>query len=174
MKIIKQFYFFLFLLPVIVNGQNGIGTIAPDASSILDLSSTSKGLLIPRMTTEQRDLIPNPGNGLVIFNVNTNVFELNSGTAILKNWMVISEISMINSGYDSVNAIGEVATDSTQEIVVPEMIVTPFEGSYAVSFESQFNNSKVDLTTVVTSGGISTAQGVVDLQNIYDQLSSKK
>lgn len=173
MKIIKQLYLLLFLLPGIVNGQNGLGTITPDVSSILDLSSTSKGLLIPRMTTDQRDSIPNPANGLVIFNTNTNVFELNSGTAILKNWIVISEISTINSGYDSVNAIGEVATDSTQEVIVPEMIVSPTEGSYAVSFESQFNNSKVDLTTVVSSGGISTAQGASDLQNIYDQLSSK-
>jgi hypothetical protein len=173
MKIIRQFYFFLFLLPGIVKAQNGLGTTAPDASSILDLSSTSKGLLIPRMTTEQRDLIVNPANGLVIFNTNTNVFELNSGTPVSKNWTIISEISKINTGYDSINATGEVSTDSTQEVVVPEMIVTPSEGSYAVSFESQFNNSKVDLTTVVSSGGIGTAQGVADLQNIYDQLSSK-
>jgi hypothetical protein len=171
MKNIKQYYLFLFFLSGIVNAQNGLGTPTPDASSILDLSSTSKGLLLPRMTSEQRDSIQNPANGLVIFNTSTNLFELNSGTPVSKNWITISEISMINSGYDSINAIGEVTTDSTQQVLAPEMTVTPSEGSYAVSFESQYNNSKVDVTTVVTTGGVSSAQGVADLQSIYDQLN---
>lgn len=39
----------------------------PDASSILDVKSTGKGLLIPRMTKAQRDAIANPANGLLIF-----------------------------------------------------------------------------------------------------------
>ncbi len=173
MKNKKQFFLFLFILSGIVNAQNGLGTTAPDASSILDLSSTSKGLLLPRMTTEQRDSIQNPANGLVIFNKSLNLFELNSGTPALKNWKTISEISMINSGYNSISAIGEVTTDATQDVVASEMIVTPAEGSYAVSFESQYNNSKVDVIKVVTTGGITTAQGVADLQSLYDQLMSK-
>jgi hypothetical protein len=42
-----------------------------------------------------------------------------------------------------------------------------------VAFESQYYNSKVDVTTFTTTGGISTAQGVADLQSVYDQLMSK-
>ncbi|RYU95512.1 hypothetical protein [Emticicia agri] len=45
----------------------GIGTTKPDRSALLDLSSTSKGLLIPRMTLEQRGKIMNPANGLMIY-----------------------------------------------------------------------------------------------------------
>src|SRR6218665_85912 len=45
----------------------GIGTTKPDRSAILDLSSTTKGLLIPRMTLAQRGKITNPANGLMIY-----------------------------------------------------------------------------------------------------------
>jgi uncharacterized protein (TIGR02145 family) len=41
---------------------------APDSSAILDVSSTQKGFLPPRMTMAQRDSILNPANGLVVFN----------------------------------------------------------------------------------------------------------
>lgn len=45
----------------------GIGTTKPDRSAILDLSSTTKGLLIPRMTLAQRGKITNPAGGLMIY-----------------------------------------------------------------------------------------------------------
>lgn len=45
----------------------GIGTTKPDRSAILDLSSNTKGLLIPRMTLAQRGKIMNPANGLMIY-----------------------------------------------------------------------------------------------------------
>ncbi|MBI5220072.1 MAG: hypothetical protein HY958_14185 [Bacteroidia bacterium] len=53
-----------------------------DNSAILDISSTDKGLLIPRMTTAQRDAI-NGGSiaaGSVIFNTTTNCFNLYDGS----------------------------------------------------------------------------------------------
>lgn len=45
----------------------GIGTTVPDRSAILDLSSSDKGLLIPRMTSKQREAITNPAQGLILF-----------------------------------------------------------------------------------------------------------
>jgi hypothetical protein len=47
----------------------------PDVSAILDISNTSQGLLIPRMTTAQRDNITFPSISLLIFNTTTNCFE---------------------------------------------------------------------------------------------------
>ena len=55
-----------------VSGQVGIGTSSPDASALLDISSASKGFLIPRMTTAQRDAIASPVEGLLIYNTDTN------------------------------------------------------------------------------------------------------
>ncbi len=47
--------------------QVGFGTTSPDASSALDITSTTKGLLIPRMTNAQRQAISNPAAGLQVF-----------------------------------------------------------------------------------------------------------
>lgn len=49
----------------------GIGTLNPDASAQVELSAEDKGVLIPRMTTVQREMIPNPTNGLLVFDVTT-------------------------------------------------------------------------------------------------------
>ena len=53
----------------------GIGTISPDASAQLEINSTTKGLLPPRMTTAQRDAISNPAIGLMIYNTDTKCTE---------------------------------------------------------------------------------------------------
>jgi len=53
-------------LSSIALSQVGIGTTSPDSSAILDLVSTERGLLIPRMSIGQRDLISNPAAGLMI------------------------------------------------------------------------------------------------------------
>ena len=54
------------------NGQVGIGTNNPDSSSVLDLHSTNKGLLIPRVTTDQRNLIRLPAQGLLVFDTDSS------------------------------------------------------------------------------------------------------
>lgn len=47
--------------------QVGINTTSPSVSSALDITSTTKGLLTPRMTTAQKNAIASPANGLVIY-----------------------------------------------------------------------------------------------------------
>ena len=57
-----------------IQAQVGIGTETPNASSLLDLSSTSKGLLVPRMTEAQRKAISNPPVGLLVYQTNGKAF----------------------------------------------------------------------------------------------------
>ena len=54
---------------------NGSGA-QPDGSAMLDITSTHKGLLIPRMTSTQRDAISNPAEGLQIINTTTKCIEI--------------------------------------------------------------------------------------------------
>ena len=49
----------------------GIGTAYPASSAVLDLVSLDKGLLIPRMTTTEQDLIASPETGLLIYNLDS-------------------------------------------------------------------------------------------------------
>ena len=61
-------------------GKTGIGTNAPNASSILDLTSTTLGLLMPRMTETERDAIGTPATGLMVYNTDTNAFNYYNGS----------------------------------------------------------------------------------------------
>src|SRR6187401_2235383 len=54
--------------------QVGIGTKNPDTTSVLDLSSTTKGALFPRMTTAQRTDITAPAIGLTVFDLDSKTY----------------------------------------------------------------------------------------------------
>ncbi len=64
-----------------LEAQVGVNTDGsnPDQSAILDAKSTTKGFLPPRMTFEQRNAIPNPTEGLMVFCTNCNA----DGTGLL-------------------------------------------------------------------------------------------
>lgn len=63
------------------NGSVGIGTTTPHSSAVLDVQSTDKGMLIPRMTTAQRNLIASPATGLMVFDNTTGSFWFYNGSA---------------------------------------------------------------------------------------------
>ena len=76
---IKQFISFVLLLSTFSFAQVGIGTTTPNASAILDITSTSKGLLPPRMNTIQRNAITSPAEGLVVYNTDLACWETFNG-----------------------------------------------------------------------------------------------
>ena len=79
------FIFVILLFAHKVTAQNiGIGTSTPDSSAILDISSTDKGYLLPRMTFAQRNAIPNPATGLMVWCTDCNEMQVFNGT-IWKN-----------------------------------------------------------------------------------------
>src|SRR5215203_1167858 len=71
----------ILLLAVIANlflinsyGQVGIGTTVVNNSSMLDITSTTKGLLPPRMSTTNRNAISNPADGLLVYDITTDSY----------------------------------------------------------------------------------------------------
>jgi len=65
----KQFFTFLaiVLLTATTTAQIGINNENPDASAALDITSTTGGILIPRLAQTQRDAIIAPAEGLMIY-----------------------------------------------------------------------------------------------------------
>jgi hypothetical protein len=61
------------LFTVTTYAQVGIGTATPDVSTVLDVQSTTKGFLLPRMTETERDNIASPATGLVIWCTNCSL-----------------------------------------------------------------------------------------------------
>ena len=75
----------MILFTALSYAQVGINTNTPDDSSALEIKSTSGGLLIPRMTVDQRDTISSPSEGLMIYQLNGTVgFYFYDGTAWTK------------------------------------------------------------------------------------------
>ncbi len=86
----KQSILIMVLLTILnlnlnLNAQVAVNTSgnAADASAILDVSSTDKGILIPRMTLAKRDLIDSPVPGLMIYQTNNTLVLFYNGTAWL-------------------------------------------------------------------------------------------
>ena len=67
-KILHSLAFSMIVMGAIAQKDNvGIGTTKPDQSAVLDISSSNKGLLTPRMSLQQRNGIQNPATGLIVY-----------------------------------------------------------------------------------------------------------
>ncbi|MEN8225522.1 MAG: hypothetical protein ABFS05_09205 [Bacteroidota bacterium] len=103
MKPIKIFMSIgLFLMVISGYAQVAISDNAaadPDPASVLDLQSSSKGFLTPRMTEAQRNAIPAPPKGLMIYQTDeTEGFYYNTGTAASPQWSKFTDSNTI-AGY---------------------------------------------------------------------------
>lgn len=76
-----------FLLTSALSAQIGIGTTNPDPSSVLDIESTTQGVLTPRMTTAQRTAIASPAEGLLVFDTDETTFYYYDGAS----WLALGE-----------------------------------------------------------------------------------
>lgn len=60
-----------------------------DESAILDIQSTTKGFLPPRMSEADRDAIANPATGLIVYNTDEDCIQVNNGTPGTPNWVCL-------------------------------------------------------------------------------------
>jgi hypothetical protein len=72
----------LFLTSAIAQNNVGVGTTTPNASAALDVQSTTQGMLVPRMTEAQRNLIATPATGLMVYQTDVTAgFYFYNGSA---------------------------------------------------------------------------------------------
>ncbi len=103
---------FFFFLTFIASAQIGIGTVTPNASSILEISSTTQGMLAPRMTTAQRIAISAPADGLLVYDTDLKSFYYYSATA----WIAIN-----NSASGRLNFKRIKSTDNLAVVLATEL-----------------------------------------------------
>jgi len=82
-------YVVFLCLSVEAIAQVGIGTTSPDSSAVLDLSSPSKGLMLPRVSDTSS--VDNPNAGLIVYNLNENAPYYFNGS----NWQSMNAMSMM-------------------------------------------------------------------------------
>ena len=90
------------ILPALhLSAQTVIGADAPDPSAMLDVQSTSKGFLPPRMTTAERNAISNPATGLLVFNTTLNCIEMNVGGPAQPAWACLRVANTVTAASSS-------------------------------------------------------------------------
>jgi len=144
------------------SAQVGVGTTTPHASAVLDVTSTTQGLLPPRMTQAQRDAIASPASGLLIWCTNcgsagefqgyngTTWTNLTGGTASGATISTITCGSATNSG---------TLTSGTAASGVSSAI--PYTGGNAGTHSGQTvtSTSVTGLTATLSAGTFASGSG---------------
>ena len=152
MKQFYQLFFFAALLlvtPSAFSQRVGIGTNAPNPAAKLDISDTTMGLLVPRLTTAQRNNINTPPAGLWIYNKSQNLFNYYNGTV----WVALdtSFAAGIASG-GAWNLTGNSGTNSSAHFIGTadnHPLVIKVNNAFAGYIDSTGGNSN-------TTWGVST------------------
>jgi hypothetical protein len=117
----------------------------PDTSAMLDVSSTIKGLLVPRMTTAQMNAIPLPAKGLLLYNTSTNLFMVNTGTSLAANWVALA------AGSGGISSLGGL-TGSTQTFATANSGSDFSIGSSGTTHTFNLPDASASARGVVTTG----------------------
>jgi hypothetical protein len=154
-----------------VNAQVGINSDGtnPDASAMLDVKSTTKGILIPRMTTTQRTAISNPTTGLIIYNNTTNTFDYYNGVS----WVIVGTDNLGNhTATANVQTNGNyVSSDGTSNGIF-------IDGNNNIGINTATPNAKFDANGTIIAGAAGTlhtatlngAEGIVMPSGTSDYL----
>lgn len=133
----------------LLNGNLMLGSTPISASAILQADSTTKGFLMPRMTTTQRDAIASPATGLQLYNTTTNKVSVYNGT------------SWVEGGDNIYTANGTLTSDRTVSLGGNKLSIgVPTTGFVNGSFELGVNNTS-PYTQVVYNSNNGGAGAVV-------------
>jgi len=121
------------------SAQVGIGTSNPDASSVLEIQSTSKGLLIPKLSKTQRDAINSPAVGLLLYQIDNNpgfYYYTASNT-----WIRIGEETIITANTASITTNQGAITTNTSSITTNQGAITTNTSSITANINDIATNT---------------------------------
>ncbi|WP_243416236.1 hypothetical protein [Flavobacterium sp. HTF] len=144
----KLLLLFFVLFTFITNAQIGIGTVTPNASSILDITSTTQGMLPPRMTTAQRIAIASPAEGLMVYDLTLkSVFYYATGNG----WLPLVNGSSSRLNYKLIKSTDVLATVLATEktagggtkYLMDANTLYEINGTIALDLPIEINNSYI-------------------------------
>lgn len=164
-----------------LNSRVGIGTATPVVSSILDLTSTTKGFLMPRMSTVARDAIATPATSLFIFNTDDNAFNFYDGVA----WSpIVGAVTIPKQSVDlattpadgNLTLSGEQTIDSvltsTSRVLVKEQTLPEENGVYNTAAGAWTRATDYDADAEVVAGTFfAVIAGTVNQNTIWMQVT---
>lgn len=188
-KIIAACLFAFFIATGNILGQVGIGTVTPDASSVFDVTSTSKGMLTPRMTTAQRTSISSPADGLLVYDTDLKSFYHYNSVSI--SWVKISSQADGRLKYKLIKSTDVLATVLAAELtagsgtkyLLDSTTLYEINGTISLNLPIELNNAYLtggdssedklikatgDLFTGITGGTIRILTLVASSGNVFN------
>lgn len=135
---------FLFF-SITLQAQVGIGNTNPAPSSALDITSTTQGLLTPRMTTTQRLAIATPANSLLVYDTTLKSFyyyDLSTTT-----WVKINASTNQRNNYKLVKSVTDLAPELTagggSKYLLTSNIYYEINGTITLGFPIDLNDAYI-------------------------------
>ncbi|WP_432412059.1 hypothetical protein [Rasiella sp. SM2506] len=121
--------------------QVGIGTTTPDATSVLDISSGTKGFLAPRMTTAQRTAITTPANSLLVYDTDLKSFYYYDTPST--TWRQLSGAAAKRDNYVLVKSITDFPAPSGGKITLDENTLYEINGLITLTAPIELNDAQL-------------------------------
>lgn len=171
--------------------QIGIGTSSANSASVLDVTSTSKGMVYPRMTNTQMLAITSPANGLMVFNTDAGALYCYNGTSWMSKESKVSKfvntaspvqldnirvqmpISTAANSVQIATVSGTISMSGTQEIIY---VTSPTATGGSFATYSSYVRQSTSLTTTFINfwPGLDLGyHGSTQLLNIQDETNNK-
>jgi uncharacterized protein (TIGR02145 family) len=158
MKII--FLASLLFFSIVTFSQVGIGTTTPDGSAKLDVSSTTKGFLPPRLTTTERNQINAPAIGLMIYNTTIGAIQFYTGTSWITANSALSDTSLLNL----TTRFSQVNTNVNNKLNITDT------SDMLLNYKTGLNNK---LNHIDTSTMLSSYLRKADTASLSDRINAK-
>lgn len=143
-KVLQACLLFFMIITTNLFAQVGIGTTTPNASSILDLTSSTQGLLTPRMTTAQRIAIVSPTDGLMVYDTDLKSFYHYNST--LTSWGVLNSGFNGRSKFKRIKSVGDLVAEKTaggEKYLLDSGTLYEINGTIIVDLPIELNNAYV-------------------------------
>lgn len=142
--ILLSFLFFSFT----AISQVGIGTQTPDASAAVDIKDTARGILIPRVTLNQRTAIGTPAEGLMVYQTNGD-----------KGFWYFDGVQWLRSG----SSQGNIFTGKNTIVLTDTITNAQAQAKIAAEFGTNTQEIRITGCTNLTAIDLSAVTGIVDL-----------
>ena len=168
MKITFKYLLLPFILFISISqfAQVGIGTLTPDDSAVLDLVSSEKGFLMPRLTAAEITNLSLPAKGLIVFNTTTNDSEINIGTSAVPLWIGIKR--PVDPMMYSVNGVTDFTALESVQLEASDLTLSPTAGTFLATFNGNMSNA------TFTTTSFDSAIGAADLISLYEEVKDKE
>lgn len=166
-KVLQACVLFFMIITANVFAQVGIGTITPHASSVLDVSSTTQGMLTPRMTTAQRTAIVSPADGLMVYDTDIKAFHYYNSS--IATWTVMNSGSTGRLKFKRIKSTDVLATVLATELAAGGNTKYVLDSSTYYEINGTITlNFPIDLNGSYISGIDTNEDKLVRAGNLFD------